>query len=532
MTKVFMLMCGALLPALLAGELTYGIISDITASQSVHRIPIDVSPQCQQNALQIIETTAFGGALGEHYCHRLSHGHQQLLALELTKCHLADVGQSAFKRSCDEKEDCISLLNDRGFHSYTTFKVHVEQYCLKLNHDMMIYRQQELGAELQQSAQRAAVQFTELIHQQGEIKEEYSSLFITLTEQQSELHDNLLQQALRRQEQLDDQALQRQELQEHQLDDWMQGLMSGQAHEMQLQRKELQDLSTAVGTTASQLKPLLGMDQALEYISNGVHIGSLLFYLYLSLNVIWLLTLPSWVRACRHKLFGMAMLELALKVFILVQAEEPAQGEWLQLAGFACRALQVGTYLSSMVRYCFTGEQQSPDQQQRELTQTVISVKETVEWLQRQSEEREERLIQLVREQRREMDAVAFEAERRNNQLEAERRNNQFLYRPPLERVVKHSDNLMTDPLLQETAHYTTPRAMLNPYDAFEQQRDAASQQADEKPIIFYDAVMVTPSPLRDVGDNIAESEKRPRSDSDGSEERSEKRQRVEPAHE
>jgi hypothetical protein len=521
MMKALIFMC-ALLPALIAGELSYG--SDITASQqSVHRIPVDVSPQCQQNALRIIDITAFGGALGEHYCRRLSYEHQQLLALELTKCHLADVGQSAFKRPCDEKEACISLLNDRGFQSYTTFKVHVEQYCLKLNHDMMIYQQQELGVQLQQSAQQATVQFTELIHQQGEMKEEYSSLFVTLTEQQSELHDSLLQQALRRQETLDEQALQRQELQEQQLHEWLQGLMLGQAHEMQLQRKELQDLSTAVGTTASQLKPLLGIDQALEYISNGVHIGSLLFYLYLSLNAIWLLTLPPWVRACRHKLFGMAMLELALKTFILVQLEEPMQKGWLQIASLGCRTLQVGTYVISMVRYCFAGNQQSPDQQQHELAQTVNSVKETVEWLQRQSEEREERLVQLIREQRRQLDASAFEKERWNNQ---------FLYRSPLERVVTHSDTSMNEPLPQEIAQYVTPKTMLDPYDAFEQQRQAASQQAEENPIIFYDAITVTPSPLRDVGDDTAESEKRPRSDSDELEEQSRKRPRVEPAHE
>jgi len=512
-------------------ELAYG--SSNSKSDIAPHLPIDVSPQCQQNALQFIDTH-FGGALGDHYCRRLSYEHQKLLALELTKCHLADAGQSAFERTCHAaaSQECISLLNDRGFHSYTTFKVHVEQYCLKLNHDLMIYRQQELGVQLQQSAQRATVQFTELIDQQDAMKEQYSHLFVTLTEQQTELHSSLLQQSLKRQEQLEQQVLQRQELQEQQLHEWLQDLMTGQTHEMQLQRKELQNLSTAVGTTTLQLKPLLGMDRVLGFITNGVNIGSLLVYLYIALNVICLLTLPSCVRACRKRLFGLAMLEFLLNGIILVQLEETTQEDWIDLTSFGCRTLQVGTYAVSLVMFCCTARE-PPEQQQKELTQVVNSVKDTVERLQRQSGEREERLIQLIREQNRQNVSNGF--------YQQDNRNLQLFYRH-LEGALEKSSDGSDEAWIESTPYhpqmeFSPPHALASRYKTpgviipcgLQQQQHGVGDAPPEEKIVFHDAVAVTPSPKRNIdGSAIA---KRPRSESDELEQPS-KKQRSGPAGE
>lgn len=472
---------------------------------AVPHIPLDVSPKCHQNALRIIDDTQqFGGSLGGHYCRRLSYEHQQLLALELTKCHLADLGQSPFQAGpcqtdAEGSQGCLLLLNDRGFQSYTTFKVHVEQYCLKLNHELMIFRQQELGAQLQESAQLAAVQFTELVNQQGAMKEEYSHLFVSLTQQQSELHGEFLQQALQRQTQLEERALQKQKVQEQQLHEWMQRLMSGQAQEMQLQRQELQALSAAVGTTALQLKPLMGIELALEYVANGIHIGSFLVYLCIALHAIWLVTLPACVRSCRPKLFRLAMLEFALGCIILVQLEEPIQQDWVVFTSRACRILQVGTYVLSVLGSCFLSKRTSSEQeQQKELAQVVHSMKRDMEILQRQSDEREDRLIALVQEQTNSQ--AARDEEKRYLQV-----SNRPLKSPlPRQNENPYAAQVTPFPVQQQTGHlqqYTLA-------DRFEasnhmiqypfSQQLAMCEPRLESPAIFYDAIAVTPSPPQD----------------------------------
>jgi hypothetical protein len=148
-------------------------------------LSMDVSPQCRQNALQLLHNDDFGHAFGERFCHHLSYAQKQLLALELTKCHLDEMQQATFETPCEfSVQECLVHLTPLGFQSYTLFKINVEQYCIKLNHDLMVLQQQETGARLQQIAKLASQQLAELMQQQGEMQHEYSKRYSSLHEEQ------------------------------------------------------------------------------------------------------------------------------------------------------------------------------------------------------------------------------------------------------------------------------------------------------------------------------------------------------------
>jgi hypothetical protein len=267
---------------------------------------IHVSPRCRQNALQALDGH-FGHALGGQFCRVLSYTQTQLLALELTKCHLDELQQHTFETPCSASvHDCLAQLTPLGFQSFTMFKINVEQYCIKLNHELMIMQQQETGVQLQQTTKLASQQIAELIERQGQIKDDYSRLYSSLREEQSELHHSLLEQATKLQH-----------VSEQQLSEWTKEIMKGQEQQMQLQRKELQDLSNVVGKTASKIKSALNLDSVLSFLSGGIKVANMFVYTYATVHIQWFLTLPRCVRSCRGKLWALAMVEFLLMALFI-----------------------------------------------------------------------------------------------------------------------------------------------------------------------------------------------------------------------
>jgi hypothetical protein len=354
--------------------------------------PMDTSPQCRQNALQVLHGD-FGHALGERFCYQLSYAQKQLLALELTKCHLDEMQQATFEAPCELSiQECLAHLTPLGFQSYTLFKINVEQYCIKLNHELMILQQQETGAQLQQTAKLASEQLADLMQQQGEMQHEHSKLYASLREEQADLHQALLQQ-----------TIQRQQDSEQQLFEWTRQIMKGQEKQMQLQRQELQYFSTVVEKTASHIKPLLNLNAVLSWISGGVQFVNLFVYMYITVNLQWLLTLPRCVRTCRRKLWGIAVLEFLLSFsFIWLSDHRTKTNEqFIESIRVLSRILQATVYVLSFVSSFFAmNPRVAGGKQHQELLILLKNVNDSTEHIRRHIVERDRRLIQLLEEQK------------------------------------------------------------------------------------------------------------------------------------
>jgi hypothetical protein len=455
--------------------------------------PVDASPQCRQNALQVLDGH-FGDALGERYCHRLSYEHKQLLALELTKCHLDEMRQATFETPCQSSpQECLTQLSNLGVQTYTVFKINVEQYCFKLNHDLMILQQQEAGLQLQRTAKQASLQLAEMLEQQGEMKDEYSHLYSSLREEQFELHTSLLEQ-----------AVQRQEVQENQL------------FEMQLQRQELHDLSNAVGQTAAQLKPLLSLDEVLSWISGGFYIANLLVYMYVTINLQWILTIPRCFRSCRRTLWRLAMFEFFLQCCVIWQIEDETTTiePLMQSVRVVSLTLQATVYVFSFLMSFFTKQPSvARNAHHQELMEITKNLKDTAEQVQRQLDEYEENLTQILREQRyRQQQQVAIQNQPRRHDEATEtlpavvHRNlpDQVLFRPvghvaqsQIRNIVSNTAALVIPSRHQEALDHSLPGRVLMSSPVL------ATPHRTQSPVFFFDAISdttaVTPSPQRDV---------------------------------
>jgi hypothetical protein len=355
--------------------------------------PMDVSPQCRQNALQLLHNDDFGHAFGERFCHHLSYAQKQLLALELTKCHLDEMQQATFETPCEfSVQECLVHLTPLGFQSYTLFKINVEQYCIKLNHDLMVLQQQETGARLQQIAKLASQQLADLMQQQGEMQHEYSKLYSSLHEEQMELHQNILQQTIERQQDSEQQLLK-----------WMQQIMTGQEKQIQLQRQELQYLSTSVEKTVSHFKPLLNLNVALSWIYGGVQILNLFVYMYITVNLHWLLTLPQCVRSCRRRLCALAVLEFLLQCsFIWLSGDRAKINEnFIKHVRVLSHSLQATVYVLSFVSSFFRTIPPATDRElHQELLMLLKNMSNSTNQIQQQIVESDSHMIQLLQEQK------------------------------------------------------------------------------------------------------------------------------------
>lgn len=379
---------------MISGLVTVGVVHayhDAAIQLESAAIEIHVSPQCRQNALQVLDGN-FGHALGGGYCQRLSYTHMQLLALELTKCHLDELQQDIFENPCSlSVHECLAQLTPLGFQSYTMFKINVEQYCFKLNHELMILEQQETGVQLQHTAKLASQQIAELIERQGEIKDDYSQLLSSLHEQQSDLHHTLLEQAI---------ELQR--VSEQQLFEWTKEMMKAQTLQMTLQQEELQDLSNVVGKTAAKIRSALNLDTVLSLISGGMKIANLFCYMYATVHVQWLLTIPRRVRSCRGKLWGLSMVEFFLLSSFVWCTDDSTTNTSKQLVErvrFFSLTLQGSIFILSFLSSFFSKEPLVDGDQHRLLIVSLESINDSIKEVRVVLDEHEERLGKLLRDQ-------------------------------------------------------------------------------------------------------------------------------------
>ena len=131
------------------------------------------SPRCWRLATSILSHVQ-QGEMSKHpvissmdaaeICAILPDDYQKKLALEITRCHLADLGKPLLENSGDEEScnhdlfACLHNLSQAGEHAYTHYVSYVQQLCIRLTQELLFEQhhksQQEMSAELATIAEK------------------------------------------------------------------------------------------------------------------------------------------------------------------------------------------------------------------------------------------------------------------------------------------------------------------------------------------------------------------------------------------
>jgi hypothetical protein len=311
--------------------------SEAAAGGGIAILP-PASPECWLTAIK-----AFDYLSNSNHHHRnnanscswMTPDHQKLLALELARCHLQDLGRPLFLQNnhmdghFDSDEGkcttenyshhlaiCLANLSDTGVHTYTHFFSYVNQLCTRLLQEVAVGHFQDTSHQLAKTSQLAQERLHSMVQQQEKLALLHTAFTHQVEEQAGLLthHVRLVQEELQGQHEqwlFEQTTLQRE-----------------QANELKRHQEELQRLAEAVASASasstyayatSMLKPwLLGFDLLLEQATRGYSFVTSVIYLVGTINVMWLLTLPRRLRAVRKYLYGIAIVETLLEVAFVV----------------------------------------------------------------------------------------------------------------------------------------------------------------------------------------------------------------------
>jgi hypothetical protein len=147
-----------------------------------------VAPKCWKSATRVLLDLT--NALADHWtdssrsvspsqlCRAMTEHHQKFLALEITKCHLSDMGLALYQTTNDDLAQdsscgneasvldveqlyaCLQSLTPAGVDAYTHYVSHLQILCSQLTHDVLVAYQQESQANLLQTYTRMAHEST------------------------------------------------------------------------------------------------------------------------------------------------------------------------------------------------------------------------------------------------------------------------------------------------------------------------------------------------------------------------------------
>jgi len=305
------------------------------------------------------------------WCSVMPEEHQKVLALEIARCHLVDLGKPLIRdravlnqcllahKDVNVLQMCLKRLTDAGANAYTHYISHVQQLCTRLTAEHMVQYQHQVADEMAARYAAVAQQSLEQLDALHDISTRHVAQMSQLSELPAQLADQLsvmlqhqlqetvqdelrLQLQLHLRQQLQEglgELLQRQAVEqashvdhimthmeardtEHQqvYESWtayQTTLWQNQAREMERQRTSMMELSEVVSTTAQSMQPLVGLKSLVTAATHGYGWITFLLHFLGTFNLVWLFTRPQRCHHFRVNLFGIvlteAVFELALK---------------------------------------------------------------------------------------------------------------------------------------------------------------------------------------------------------------------------
>jgi hypothetical protein len=288
-------------------------------------------------------------ALSSMTCSWLTPTDQKVLALELSKCHMTDLGRPLFH--FDNTEDhnlclefidsygedessndtisklCLSNLSDAGINTYTHFFSYVNQLCTRLLSEIMLGQYYETSVHLARSSKVAEAKLQILIEQQD-------GLFNTWNERQEHvlsMYDQLESHVEEQTYGLESKIKAVRQKLEKEHEHWKEEYKHFQEALKGELRKHQDDFEMLSAMVRKSRGLASSWTTGVSYLMKAAGISYSLFQGFL-LNVgglfcVWVFTLPSIFRWMRSSLMLVVMLELMIEIAILLKTQSDTEDE-------------------------------------------------------------------------------------------------------------------------------------------------------------------------------------------------------------
>jgi hypothetical protein len=286
------------------------------------------SPDCWLNAARALELDPERG--GMDACHWMTSHHQKVLALELARCHVRDLGRSLFDyQECNDRKetnltDCLHHLTPSGETAYTHFLTYIHQLCTRLLREVIIGQYYETSVQLAKSSDIAHRRLQEMVQHQEDLMTNWRER----EHESSALHEQF-RNSLRQESFLwTNQTKQLQTQMHSQQEEWLkqhQKMQEGQLHgleeqqqELQRQREELHRLSETIAKTHQSIKPWShGLESIMAHGMMGYSLLKGMLFSFGAMFLIWFFTLPSRFQWMRRYMMGLVLLEGFLEIVLV-----------------------------------------------------------------------------------------------------------------------------------------------------------------------------------------------------------------------
>ena len=161
-------------------------------------------------------------------------------------------------------------------------------------------------------------------------------------------------------------------------------------------------------TTTDKIQPLLGIDSIVSLVNTGASVASSIVFYLVVMNLIWLVTLPSWFRSSRLYMVGVALLAFAAEVRLgwldyhpVALLADYSTIDPTTMIRCGMLAWLVLLCLGSLVKTACFGRHRSREEREREAwekhqTELLQRLEQTALLQQQRAMEREERLVQAL----------------------------------------------------------------------------------------------------------------------------------------
>ena len=169
------------------------------------------SPDCWLSAFKSLDADGIhftpDGTVDATVCSWMAPDHQKVLALELSRCHLKDLGRSLMTddtMTCSDVNivNCLTKLSDIGVTTYTSFFAYVNQLCLRLLQEVVVNHYHSTSFRLAKSSELAEGRLQEMI----EMMDQSDVVMNRVLEVQNNLRENEEKWILRQEQERKEQA--------------------------------------------------------------------------------------------------------------------------------------------------------------------------------------------------------------------------------------------------------------------------------------------------------------------------------------
>jgi hypothetical protein len=297
-------------------------VNNYLGTNGIAAIPL-ASPECWLTAVKAFDLlkTVDSATDTAAVCQWMTSNDQKLLALELARCHLKDLGrplvhetsECSNEGSLENLTTCLHTLTDAGMTSYTHFFSYVNQLCTRLLQEVVVGHFYETSHRLAKSSELAEERLSAMIHHHGELWDAWKERDERLLDMHETFKDHVRDQS----NLLTQYLSQLQREMRGQQEEWLiehNHLQREQAGKLQQQHEELERLSEIVARTNKSILPWsMGLDSLASQVLKGYSFLKAFLYLIGVLQVIWLFTYPQRLRWLGYYLKRLAALEALLE---------------------------------------------------------------------------------------------------------------------------------------------------------------------------------------------------------------------------